>query len=505
MDFIQLPFFYDIRSIFKTKNPKKEKEDCIDRSVIFFIKTLKTDYFFVELKIMFEVSLGIIEVFLLGVEKMKERTLQILRYLTLPCLFSCLSLVADEQEEGSQSSTSKKPMMTFCQTYDMLKTKDVTPYAGPAVDGGVDAYIKASYILWHASEQGLGYAMYGIADPTTSVTTNYAQSQGRVIAPKFKTSSGFKVGLGLDFAYDGWDLGLNYTWLHTHATSSISALASGDGDSDDAAIQGLLLPTHATAFATSTVGSVESIVAGKPASGLVQNSLNSASSSWRLHFNVLDLELGRDFFISSKLLVRPHYGLKGTWQKQNNNLQYVAQGELVSVVVSGLVTTSGGTVVTVPDTATETISVDSAVETYQIASRQSSWGLGPRAGMNLSWLVTRNFSFFTDTAVSLLWGQFKDTRFDVASAVDTTKGTVIFSNYNPINVRSRVHQVNAVVEMQLGLRYDYWFSNDEYRFRAEAGWENQLWFNQQHFAFTESAGSANLSLQGFTLTFQFDF
>jgi hypothetical protein len=39
------------------------------RFPLFITKMLESDYFFVELKIAFTVSLGIIEVFLLGVEK----------------------------------------------------------------------------------------------------------------------------------------------------------------------------------------------------------------------------------------------------------------------------------------------------------------------------------------------------------------------------------------------------------------------------------------------------
>lgn len=441
---------------------------------------------------------------------MKKRTLQILKYLTLPCLFSCLSLLADEQEEDKMheshmNADHKSVDMTFCQTYDMLKTKRVAPYAGPAVDGGIDAYIKTSYILWHVSQERIDYAYYGVADANLPKVEGYFQPQGRVVSPKFKTSSGFKAALGMDFSYDGWDLGLNYTWLHTHVKSFVENDGDKD-DSDDIGSHQTLLPTHAIYSAVHNPLDVRDTLDHSDSSGLVIHALDKAGSSWRLNFNVLDLELGRNFFVSPKLLIRPHYGLKGTWQKQNQFIFYESSGVADDVTVSGVtVTTASGTKITVGKGSKVTTDIQSAEEFYELVNHQSYWGFGPRAGMNLSWLMTRNFSFFTDTAVSLLWGQFKSTRLDAAAAVDLTTNAVLFSDYTPVNMRFRTHGVNAVVEMQLGLRYDYWFSNDEYRFRAQAGWENQLWFDQNQFVYGHEISVGDLSLQGFTLTFQFDF
>jgi hypothetical protein len=422
-----------------------------------------------------------------------------------------LSVVADEQEEGSHMNSSQKSgMMTFCQTYEMLKNKEVTPYAGPVVDGGVDASIRVAYILWHASEQGLDYAYSGIIAPFSPATTpkaDYQQAQGPFKAPNFKTSSGFKAALGMDFSYDGWDLDLQYTWLHTHAHSNVSADNVGGLLQpivpDDFVDQSTTLPD--VGFFQLAKGATETnVYAGFP--GVIE----SAWGAWRLHFNVLDLELGRNFFISSKLLMRPHYGLKGTWQKQTHFFGYhTGVGPWNKVVTSGYESTAISTkapkdLEVTNDAPSIDMTIQQAEQDIAIYSYQNYWGLGPRAGLNLSWLMSRNFSFFTDTAVALLWGQFKDTRYDTFTITDVSTGALPINNLSPVNMRRRAHQVNAVIEMQIGMRYDYWFSNDEYRFRAEAGWENQLWFNQNQFLYGYDP-YGDLSLQGFTLTFQFDF
>jgi hypothetical protein len=432
---------------------------------------------------------------------MQKNTLQILRYLAMPCLFSSVGLIADGQENEK---------MTFCQTYDMVKGKVVTPYAGPVVDGGVDVYVNASYILWHANEGGLQYAYSGVASASSiqNGPTIYEQPEGRLIAPSFKTNSGFKAGLGLDFSYDGWDLGLNYTWLQAHSKSRVSA--------ND--VSGMLMPVHTEVFdiivSSIPTYTLEQAVSGSTnaiTQGFESLSLNEAASSWRLHFNVLDLELGRNFFISSKLLIRPHYGFKGSWQKQNNLTTYDLQSPFTILNSSTYrAQEADGIVVITNADPSFSVALIPATTTVYTNSYQSYWGFGPRAGMNLSWLTTRNFSVFTDVSVSALWGQFKSNRRDTVSVeidpylvplVDVT-----FESSSPYAIRSRTHQVNVVLESQMGLRYDYWFSNDEYRFRAEAGWENQVWFSQNQLLYhVNDNSSGDLTLQGFTLTFQFDF
>lgn len=437
---------------------------------------------------------------------MRKNTLRILSYLTVSYLYSAI-VIADDQIENSQESVSVQPKRrTFCQTYDMLKTSEITPPVGAVLSDGVEGYVKASYILWHASEDGLDYGIYGIADPTAPVKSTRrnpsVQPQGRVAVPDFRTSSGFKFGWGFDFAYDNWDFGLTYTWLHTHARSFVSAVAKDPMRN----IVGVLLPTHLDAFPTQTADAVYNSVLSSNASGFAVSKLNNVNSSWRLQFNVVELDLGRTFFISSKLLLRPHYGLKGTWQKQNNIIRYVALGEAISVNQGGIafIENVGPRFVFV-NTPTTQVSIEDAVETYKLSKHQASWGLGPRAGLDFSWLITKHFSLFTEGSLSLLWGQFTSKREDISFAADATTGAIIFANYNPVDVRFRSHGVNSVIEMQMGLRYDHWFAGGEYRLRSEVGWENQLWFNQNNFVNTTENNKGDLSLEGFTFTFEVNF
>lgn len=377
---------------------------------------------------------------------MREPTLQILRYIALPCVLSCMALNADDYSSDTQTG-GKEP---FKSTYERIEMKEITPNAGTAVQGGVDAYVEADYILWHVNEAGLAYA-----NRSSGLNVDGSKIFGKVMTPNFKTNSGFKVGLGLDFNYDGWDLGATYTWLHSHASSSIQNSAAN--------YTGLV-----------TLGT-----------------LGAASGDWRLHFNNIDLELGRNFFVSPKLALRPHFGLKGTWQTQKF-----------------LTTINSSQAIPIYDSESETTSYVNTQQITRGTNQQYYWGLGVRTGLDTSWMITRCFSFFGDWAFSALWGQFTASQKGVVNQ-DYDPGTANIIGYNVLvdNLYNRTHQLNGVLELQLGFRYDYWFCEDDYRFRVQAGWENQLWFNQNQLLLLNNINQVNtdLSFQGFTLNFRLDF
>lgn len=451
---------------------------------------------------------------------MKERALQIIRFLTLPCVLSCLVLNADEPDKASSREASSEEkedaiityeldapshfgslnnknsskgkeqlisayqadqtsdssdMMTssedknyFVSTYQKVKGKEITPNASPEVAGGVNMFVEADYILWYATEGGLEYVLSGLPSVGSTALSDNDLPKGSLQRPNFKLSSGFKVGVGLDFDYDGWDMELVYTWLHTHAKHSFGPAPTGN--------------TNVGLFKGNA-----SVLAAGVADSSTESELTptNGSADWRLHFNVFDLELGRNYFISPRLNLRPYFGLKGTWQEQDFNISYISTG----------ITTFIG--------PTSTIYLG-ATEVYQPKQALHYWGFGPRTGVDLSWLVTRNFAFFGDWAITTLWGQAKNSRVDTSN-VTSSAGLPLLTNHTALNSGEIQHQLNLVIETGIGFRYDYWFCHDKYRIRAAASWEHQIWFNQNQFFRVAGNLFGDLTLQGLTLNFRFDF
>jgi len=221
-----------------------------------------------------------------------------------------------------------------------------------------------------------------------------------IITPNFKWEPGFKVGLGLNLSHDGWDVYAQYTWLHSSSHK------------------------------------------------------NATSGDWHLHFNVIDLELGRNFYVSQFLTIRPHFGLKGTWQEQG---------------ITGAST---------------------AYTTFLATQKQDTWGLGISSGLNTAWHFTTSWSIFGDIAWSAMW-----THYNAAT-----------TDFSPsLKLKGDNYRIRNVAEFELGLRWETWFYDDNYHLAIEAGWEEQIWSNYGSFIRLSNDGQSDLSLHGLNLKFRFDF
>ena len=92
----------------------------------------------------------------------------------------------------------------------MRDMNEITPSAEPSVCGCVTPFVTADFIWWKAQEDGLDFALNGtsIAGVEAGFLPETA-SRGTVKGPHFSYEPGFKVGAGLKFEHDGWDLLLN--------------------------------------------------------------------------------------------------------------------------------------------------------------------------------------------------------------------------------------------------------------------------------------------------------
>lgn len=381
--------------------------------------------------------------------------------------------IAQVEEKKQETLSSTQPPL-FVSTYDRVQGKEILPSYGPVVSNGADVYVQASYIYWYMSELGLEFAGTNLANVYyTSATSNNLAPKGKVYNPGNKASSGFKVGGGIDFDYDGWDLGAQYTWYRNQHSNVVSCPINMDEESED-----FFYPVENIAKLFDSPG----------------NSLFLMSGYQNLKLNVIDLSLSRSFFFSPKFIFKASCGLKGTWVKQVFNIKEAVSAPEIS------------TAYPVEEIADD----DPGQIMLNVYNKQYNWGLGTRFGLETDWLFTKSFSLFGQCAVTALWQYVKTERTDVYDAVYNTfedpQGTVL-SDYTDVRYHQIFHTVNPVLETQIGFRYDYFFSKDQYRVRVEAAWETQVWFNQNTFLtqYGQNQAYQNLALQGLTLNFRADF
>jgi len=369
-------------------------------------------------------------------------------------LFSTASAhpYSNHSQTGSMSSDSSSNQ----GTYQRGSTREITPDAGPRVVHGADVFITADFIWWKATQEGTDYATTGFqadtpADTLVNASRGHERTVGRDWAP------GFKVGLGLNMSHDGWDIYAQYTWLRPSNSSSLSS----DAVAPTSIIQ--------TGDGPTVLGS-------------------RISAHWDLDFNVIDTELGRNFYLSQFLTMRPFIGLKATWQDQKLRSRITSRG------TEGFVAGEDGN------------GNDIILEgPYKIHEKMDNWGIGVRGGFNIAWYMAKQWSIYGDLAWTAMWTDYTEiSRKDTIENPTDVLGGGTATN---INVRNNDHYaIKHILELELGLRWEIWFYDDNYHFAIQAGWEEQVWINWgTNFDLLTGQDWNDLSFHGLNLKFRFDF
>lgn len=346
-------------------------------------------------------------------------------------------LIAQSQKDRNQKKQKDQREFVTTQPKAMI-----TPTVAPRVRDGVGLILTADFIWWKTTISNMSYATTGYVGDGVFVPLGGSSKMGHVAEPDFDFQPGFKVGAGLDFAYDGWDFYADYTWLNTEAEKNSIHASAGRG-----AVT--LFPFY---FIEDVVGAV---------------TISKESSVWRQHFNVIDFELGRNFFISRRLTLRPHFGLKTGWIHENWKLKFTTEDKL-------------------------------AVDLEK--RRQKFWGIGTRAGLDTVWHFSKNWGLYGDIAATAMWSDFHIKAKDRTTII----GSATFPKpVNTLKTRQVLTKIIPVFETNIGLTYMYWFNKDEYLLQFSAGWEEQIWLDFNNFV--DFSRTGNLSVHGLTVKAGFAF
>jgi len=315
----------------------------------------------------------------------------------------------------------------------LVEPREITPSTCPCVCSGAKPYATADFLWWKAQVNNATFAFNG----NGSTASNTNAPRGSFDRPDFTYRPGFKVGLGTKLSHDGWDLFSQYTWLfvsRNHTLSSATPLGGVDA----------LVPMIAyIPFQQNPAG---------------VTSLSSASGAWGLRFNVLDLLLGREFWLSPRLSMKPCAGLKFSWNAQDFNvaMQYAT-----------------------------------GVTSVKYDMDLSQFGVAMTGAINTSYYLWKHWSIYGNFALSGMWNRIHSLRQNYYTSGGITTLDV--------NTKSSTHDVTPILEMGLGMRFDTCFSQDRYKWLLEAGWESQIWSNQAAFELMNDTSPGNLSMQGLTL------
>jgi len=299
----------------------------------------------------------------------------------------------------------------------------------------------ANIIAWSAQEAG--------ADCWAEVITRNASSISDDIQQvNFNWNVGFRIGMGYGMSHDQWDTQVYYTWFHTRGKDH----ASQQGAEVHSAFLGNFY------------------VENSKGAGLSGPYYESASINWTIHFNMFDWELGRNFWTTKSLALRPFIGLKGGWIHQFINSQW---NHPIS-----------------PLTTPFNVGIENIKNNF--------WGIGPEVGINTKWVLHNEhndvFSIFGDLSGAIMWGHWS---FSDGYQNDIQQQVIV--DLQPVNSGAYMVKAFAGLEWEITHKTNFQFS-------TKLGYEMQFWLDQlQFYSFTGGRQDNLLTLQGGTIAFCFAF
>ena len=375
--------------------------------------------------------------------------------------FSAASLIGANDRCAPESPATCYPEACDCM-YCLGPTNDgVNAPVNPLTCNG-DLEITLAGFYWKPHQDGMEYAIESHVENTDA--ERYRLIDADFKNPNFKWDFGFKLGLGYNTTCDGWDFGVLWTWFQGRADShneaegedniTLLALWSAQTEETDPG-----LPLFATDIET----------------------------RWKLKLNLIDIALGRKFWNSPRVALRPHIGLRIGYIDQDFRIEY-----------------KGGT----------WSDLNGNQVNDQVHLENDFKGAGLRAGLDTNWHFGCGWSLYGDFALSQIYG-----RFDVDHDEATRDTTPPFEKVNVLESKNSFRTTTLIVDVGLGVEYAALFCDCNYGLAVSLGWEQHLFLHQnQMWRVVPQEGSStndinniyhqrrgDLSTQGWTLKVVFDF
>lgn len=347
---------------------------------------------------------------------------------------------------------------------------------------GKHLYTYGDFLYWFAKEDNLSACMTVKGSNTAfpSSPGNFVTAPVSINHLDTKWDPGLRVGLGYNFTRDGWDLVTNYTWYQNNKGHVFSVPSFGLSPS---------VPFFPNNGERALVDPWLNVAVYDPSAGPFL--FDKVNSRWKLHFNQIDLDLGRKFWLSCYSSMRIYAGVRGAY--------FTTRFHNIS--------------------SSRSLSPTYTLNKFSDQFKDRAWGVGIIGGIQPEWHFLQNFILFANIDAALLWGRQSGRKKEDYTSFSSSGLQTI--NYHSI-CRSSLYKMLTVLDLSLGLRWEETWCN-RMRTSLDLSWENHLWFDEGNRfktsgSFSTTSGSTtivgfqsyeeeetNLMMGGPVLRFRVDF
>lgn len=302
------------------------------------------------------------------------------------------------------------------------------------------------YLRFRAVQHGLAYVakraqllQADCAAPPCQLQDSLENDTLSIKVPAFDWSNNYRFGLGYNFCAD-WDLVASYTYYKGHATSRhrvpVPDLAT-------------LNPSHHRVTSLVPLLAIRDLTSGTLAAS--KNEFFSFSSA-HLKANValLDLELGKKFFVSHWFAFRPFLGGRGAWIRESYRVLYQSPP--------------------IPSLTSPTSVLDSVEDRLKLASNYQAGGI--RAGVEPQFGLFKGVSLYGLLASAFLIGHLHTVRDEQLQFHElTVEETLIATQQLDIDWDFSTARGRAITDLAVGLAWDRYFACNAVHLGLHLGWE----------------------------------
>ncbi len=358
-----------------------------------------------------------------------------------------LNLIANAPSQQTQMNPKcgKDPYPSQDERGRMFKS------AMPTLENSWGVIVFGEWLYWVPHAEGF---QYGVQSEDFSGRPPFLETDilkgvhGKVSQVNPNYSTGYRFGLDIKMPHDNWDLYASWSQFQNHRHDAI-----------EQKFRKVIWPSFLV--------------------NLNVPKALSAKAKWELEYSVLDVDLGRSFFVAKHLSIRPFFGFQAAWIEQEFTVKYL------DVIFLGGATVPG----------------------IRSHNHNKFQGYGMRVGLDTKWPISWGFSLLGNFSTSLLF-----------SKVDVSRFEKIIHGFPRTVLKDEIHNTLPVIEMMGGICWETQFFKNRCYFSLSAGWEEQVWFQQvQTSASVNTNGfgdanvgdsldrAGNLTLSGWTVGAKFGF
>lgn len=326
----------------------------------------------------------------------------------------------------------------YCKDLQKMRLCEVSQI-DPNKDRLEDFKVSCDWLYFKAVQESLPFSV-SVPDSIDMINSSYFG--GSLSEPKWKYSSGVRIGAGIPTGLGNWELGASWSYVSNKASRSKTS----------------------SNYKLFTLASAQDL-------DITGDSLaNYAKGNWKLNFNTADITLESPIYINNSLKLRPIIGVQGASIQQKTNVKYSDFNQQLLVIAN---------------------------PPQKLHGKNNTWGVGPKLGLGIAVAMPCEWNFNFLASFASLFGKGKS-KVTYSSFVNlmVTPQEVISAPNNTISWDTT--RLFSMIQLQGSVEKVWDF--DCASLGVSVGWEAQTWLRQQRLVYygtvVDPSQGSDLTLQG---------